>query len=816
MNKNLFGKKLFIIIITLFITASLVPIISGISINNVVNVNELNKNQDTSPITFYTFDKTRSKVCSIDLSDDVVEEIVDMIEDLKYKLINEPFSDETKSLKSDFVELLAVYGLLPAGMSRDKVLSLLNPFWLSWFDMGTGLMSKSSIFTSVNNVFNGLGFLKRFFLSPGIVDFLGGNPRPGVSASSLFCSVASGGQGIPFPLFLLPRPRGFVVWGGREICGTNVGNLLSGRGFIAVGPQNGVALGFLGVGLTYSAFGSTYYAFIGYSTFVYVNAYSIDWFAPPNAKPVVSNELPVDGAVDVPVSLPELSFRISDADGDRMDYSVSTSPNIGSGSGNFKKNGFYKVPVSGLKGNTEYTWRVVVNDEYDSVEKTFSFTTERIAPVVSDPLPFDGDGWVPLDVSELSFSLKDFQGDLMDYSVETSPDIGFGSGSGVGDGVYFVDVGGLDYTTVYYWFVNVTDGVYWTREVFSFKTQPIMFFDPFDEGWSYRKKITIDHDLVDGDLFDFPVLVSVVDDDLENKAQSDGDDILFMDGSGVANRLFHEIELYDDSDGELVAWVKTPEIDKDVDTVLYMYYGNTFCDSQEYPDLVWDDDFIHVWHLGNSLIDSAGFDDGSNHGTSIVSGKVGNARDFEKDEHDFITFGDMSQPGDGSLTTMTWECWIKPEAQDGIIMCKYDTTGTDYSSYYINFQENGRFRSTAYESNSARTDGITQNSYSNVGQWVYISSAFNLGGINDINIFINGDEVTVSFTANSGDNMRNIPISDDLGRYRPESGPKYADAVIDEVRWSKVVRSDAWIKTSFNTMDDSSSFMSFGLEETIP
>ena len=34
------------------------------------------------------------------------------------------------------------------------------------------------------------------------------------------------------------------------------------------------------------------------------------------------------------------------------------------------------------------------------------------------------------------------------------------------------------------------------------------------------------------------------------------------------------------------------------------------------------------------------------------------------------------------------------------------------------------------------------------------------------------------------------------------------------MRWSKTVRSDDWIKTSQNTMNDSSSFMSFGAEET--
>jgi hypothetical protein len=56
-----------------------------------------------------------------------------------------------------------------------------------------------------------------------------------------------------------------------------------------------------------------------------------------------------------------------------------------------------------------------------------------------------------------------------------------------------------------------------------------------------------------------------------------------------------------------------------------------------------------------------GFDDGVNHGTSIVDGMVGNARDFESFERDYIDLGDMDQPADGFLTSMTWEACVKPE-----------------------------------------------------------------------------------------------------------------------------------------------------------
>jgi hypothetical protein len=491
------------------------------------------------------------------------------------------------------------------------------------------------------------------------------------------------------------------------------------KSFVAIGNQQGICLGFVGVGITIAFFGFMGYGMLGYSLYTAVRAQEIERY---NNEPTITNENPPDGSMNVPTSLSELSFRLTDGDGDLMSYSVTTNPDIGSGSASNKGNGVYSIPVTGLEYDIEYSWYITVDDGYDIVDKTLSFYTEEGPP-----------------------------------------------------------------------------------------------FDPFNDGWEYRKKVTIDNTKVDGDLTSFPVLISTVDVDLRDKAQSDGDDILFMDGPGVANKLYHEIEYYDDSNGELIAWVNIPSLSDSVDTVFYIYYGNPSCSNKQSPEKTWDSNYIHIWHLGDSLIDSGGFDDGTNHGTSIISGKVGKARDFEKDEHDFIDFGDMAQPGDGSLTTVTWEAWVKPETIDTKIMSKYDSSGTDYTSYNIDFIDNGKFRAEAMSAWAVSTSsGYTDNSYSVVDEWIFLTATYKLGGINDIDAFINGDEVAFSQTESEADVMRNIPVTDDLGRARHETKTHYADAVIDEVRWSKVVRSNDWISTSYNTMNDPTSFFNVGPEESAP
>lgn len=95
----------------------------------------------------------------------------------------------------------------------------------------------------------------------------------------------------------------------------------------------------------------------------------------------------------------------------------------------------------------------------------------------------------------------------------------------------------------------------------------------FDSAWQYRKAITIDETMVVASLTDFPLLVEITDTDLQARALSGGDDILFTAGDEIT-KLDHEIESYDDLTGHLVAWVRVPSLSSVAPTVIYMYYDN--------------------------------------------------------------------------------------------------------------------------------------------------------------------------------------------------------------------------------------------------
>ncbi|NLC30470.1 MAG: DUF2341 domain-containing protein, partial [Candidatus Moranbacteria bacterium] len=109
----------------------------------------------------------------------------------------------------------------------------------------------------------------------------------------------------------------------------------------------------------------------------------------------------------------------------------------------------------------------------------------------------------------------------------------------------------------------------------------------WNSDWNYRRSITINSAQIPGDLNNFPMLVSFTDSNLINKTQSNGNDIIFIEENGT--RLNHEIEKFDNTTGELVVWVKIPELDGDNDSIIYMYYGNQTVDNQQRPEDVWDE-----------------------------------------------------------------------------------------------------------------------------------------------------------------------------------------------------------------------------------
>ena len=145
--------------------------------------------------------------------------------------------------------------------------------------------------------------------------------------------------------------------------------------------------------------------------------------------------------------------------------------------------------------------------------------------------------------------------------------------------------------------------LYGTEHV-SMKTQYIFGINEntnwWNCSWAYRKKITVNHSLVQETQQNFPLLIYASSNpDLAAHAKDDGSDIVFVHRFNNIV-LDYQIEYFDGSTGKICAWVNVPYLMSYADTVVYMYYGNPNPPSLENPAGVWDSNYKAVYHLNET------------------------------------------------------------------------------------------------------------------------------------------------------------------------------------------------------------------------
>jgi hypothetical protein len=103
-------------------------------------------------------------------------------------------------------------------------------------------------------------------------------------------------------------------------------------------------------------------------------------------------------------------------------------------------------------------------------------TNYWVAPIVASVSPANDALNVPITTTTLSFNMREHQGQNVNYTVTTMPDIGNASGSSIGNSynwaTYNVGINSsrLNYDTTYSWTVKATDGTYNTTKTYTFHT----------------------------------------------------------------------------------------------------------------------------------------------------------------------------------------------------------------------------------------------------------------------------------------------------------------------------------------------------------
>ncbi len=326
-------------------------------------------------------------------------------------------------------------------------------------------------------------------------------------------------------------------------------------------------------------------------------------------------------------------------------------------------------------------------------------------------------------------------------------------------------------------------------------------------GWSKRIKLTIDHTKVDSTLTQFPVMVKL----------STASGISALDVSRVftdlgANKLklaitqsdgttenYVEIEKWDNANSEAILWVSKSAwtISSTVDTVLYLYYDSTHADNNTYVGVVgstpgkavWDSNFVMVHHMANTttstITDST---TNANNGTKKganepveTTGQIGKGQDFDGTD-DYISVADSASL---DLLLVTLEATVKPDTIPANDYHKFIMKlGHPDAGYWLG-QKTGTNQIDFGVSTGVGGDISLYFGTLEEGVFSYIVGTYDGSYLRGYQNAITPPDAL----AHSG----NIAISADILQL---GNPSFFNGILDEIRISNIVRSDAWLKAT--------------------
>ncbi|MHA2364187.1 MAG: DUF2341 domain-containing protein, partial [Candidatus Hodarchaeales archaeon] len=350
-------------------------------------------------------------------------------------------------------------------------------------------------------------------------------------------------------------------------------------------------------------------------------------------------------------------------------------------------------------------------------------------------------------------------------------------------------------------------------------------------GWAfysldYRKNITIIADQFNISQNNFPILIDLTDKDLHDKAQLNGDDILFTDINGI--KLEHEIEKftqnYNSTHARLIAWVKIPTISNISDTIISMYYRNPEVTFYDNSYGLWND-YMGVWHLAelvnDELTTSNVHQDSSintNNGDQIrnddIAGQVYQGQDFDGVD-DYIKIASPKNLDIYQETNYSISGWFYRDTTsttDQLIAKRTSELSTD-PGYSLWISNNDGLLYFEVSGGGMETGIYSKSNFSVLpSNWYFISLQFALVQDAVWKLYINGiDDGGVQYGANPKDIVNGIN-SLDFTIGAESDGDHPFDGKIDEIRIAQKSFSQNRILTEYNNQKLPQSFYSIGVE----
>jgi len=345
----------------------------------------------------------------------------------------------------------------------------------------------------------------------------------------------------------------------------------------------------------------------------------------------------------------------------------------------------------------------------------------------------------------------------------------------------------------------------------------------FVSGYTYRRIIDItDAQVSGGPHANFPMLFCVTLADLKTTANggkvtdAQGDDIVFAASDGTT-QLSHQVEKYDATTGELLAWVRVPSLAST--TQLYIYYGNSAVTTFQgsVPGSVWNSNFKMVHHLSETSGAHQDSTSNNNDSTSIsvatqgsTAGKINRADVFSAASSHQIQVA-SSTGFDIVSGSITVEAWVKTSsASYQFVVNRKTDAGSGWQlvipagapEFWVYDDTPG---TAGHKAQAVSSTAVNNNAFRYlVGRWT--------AGSKTAEIFVDGSP-SASATASSFVGVTNTrPLV--MGAEGDTTPGFFFDGTLDEVRFSNSARSNGWILTSYNNQNSCSGFYTVSAEQS--
>jgi biopolymer transport protein ExbB len=315
--------------------------------------------------------------------------------------------------------------------------------------------------------------------------------------------------------------------------------------------------------------------------------------------------------------------------------------------------------------------------------------------------------------------------------------------------------------------------------------------DAVSPEWAFRRTLTIDN-AGNGALSDFAIAVILDGTRITYGATAaQGADLRFTDASSTG--LAYEIERWDPA-GRSIVWVRVPSIPAGATTTITMHYGNPMATPGANPAAVWDNDFTGVWHLVDGH-DSTGRSTSSNMGATSIPGQIGPALDFSGAAQ-YVDTGNSDH-----LTRWTIEAWMNPATASAATGAS--SVISRFPNYMILWSCNGvTFCHKVMYDGSAAFTHVADYTVA-VGAWSHVVGRYDGASLR---AYVAGTMVGQELTT---DTPTTTTVTAKIGTRMDLLGD--FDGGIDEVRISRVARSEDYIRAQVRSTTDA--YITYGAEQ---